>query len=224
MNLEITENAAQFCLKSPARFWLGQPASEVCFHATVSLISVRVNKASASYNLSRLTAVQVVAGLKPHLRAWLDGKEGRLFSFAEDTPLPDLYALERRLWDWLADHVAPRTPAAVPPGALDRDEEHVPIDDPTLAWLARYARTAAAQDSSGRLYLYPARVGGADLADDIRRVLGAPETESPWYPRWLAALTRQLIDSCQIDLVAAYQAAPPSLRGRIHRLVAPAES
>ena len=220
MTLDIEETAAQFCLKRPASFWLSQPVVEVCFHATVSLISVRVGKASASYNLSHMTAVQVVPGLDPHLRARFDDKAGRIFSFADDMPLPAMYAVERRLWDWLADHLPARTPAAAPLAALDSGEEHMAIGDPTLAYLSRYAQTAVAQ-GDGALYLYPARVGNDTLADDIRRVLSGFEVESPWYPRWLTGLTRQLIDACQIDLVAAYHAAPPSLRGRIHALVAP---
>jgi hypothetical protein len=228
MTLEITDSAAQFCLRRPLpprrdfRFWQPRPTAEVCFHSTVNLITVRMGEASATYDLSQMTAVMLALGLRPHLRASLDGKPGRIFSFEPDMPLQDLYIVERRLWDWLAENTPLRTPATAPAAALEGDEEHVIIDNPALAYLARYAQTAVAQ-ADGQVYLYPARIARAELTDDIRRVLGTAEPEHPWYPRWLAALARQLIDACQIDLVAAYQHAPPAMRSRIHALFAPEE-
>jgi hypothetical protein len=228
MTLEITENAAQFCLARPLpprrdfRFWQPRPTAEVCFHATVNLITVRMGDASATYDLSQMTAVQLALGLRPHLRASLDGKPGRIFSFESDMPLKDLYIVERRLWDWLSDNTPARLPATAPEAALERAEEHVIIDNPALAYLARYAQVAVAQ-ADDQVYLYPARVRRAELTDDIRRVLGTADPEHPWYPRWLAALSRQLIDACQIDLVAAYQLAPPGMRSRIQALFAPEE-
>jgi hypothetical protein len=228
MTLEITESAAQFCLTRPLpprrdfRFWQPQPTAEVCFHATVNLITVRMGDASASHDLSLMTAVQLALGLRPHLRASIDGKPGRIFSFEPDMPLNALYVVERRLWDWLAANTPARMPAAAPAAALERAEEHVIIDDPALAYLAGYAQTAVAP-ADGQVYLYPARVRSAELTDDIRRVLGTADREHPWYPRWLAALARQLIDACDIDLVAAYQHAPPGMRSRIHALFAPEE-
>jgi hypothetical protein len=228
MTLDVTESAAQFCLRRPLpprrdfRFWQPRPFAEVCFHATVNLITVRMGEASATYDLSRMTAVMLALGLRPHLRASINGKPGRIFSFESDLALKDLYIVERRLWDWLSDNTPPRRPAIAPAATLDRAEEHVIIDNPALAYLARYAQTAVAQ-GDGQAYLYPARVRSAELTDDIRRVLGTPEPEHPWYPRWLAALARQLIDACQIDLVAAYQHAQPGMRSRIQALFAPEE-
>ena len=228
MTLEITESPAQFCLARPLpprrdfRFWQPRPTAEVCFHSTVNLITVRMGRASATYDLSQMTAVQLALGLRPHLRASIDGKPGRIFSFESDMPLNAMYIVERRLWDWLAANTPARMPAAAPAAALERAEEHVIIDDPALAYLARYAQTAVALDA-GQVYLYPARVRRAELTDDIRRVLGTAEPEHPWYPRWLAALARQLIDACDIDLVAAYQHAEPGMRSRIQALFAPEE-